>query len=218
MRFLCGGIASCVMSAFLAQAASVTSIPITGTGSSNGNWPIFDFVGPDFNATSHGGGGTFGLGFCGNGTCSLKEDIRAFDHLPEVDAGWSMGSFNGAEANFLRGTLFLPSFVTIPPVSQSLPEELTTQGSFHGDLTGFFETPDGINHRLFEVFLTGEVQITLSGFQGSPTESFFVGWASYEFTGTATETPEPGTVFYLATALALVAWRRRMRSSCFSRN
>jgi hypothetical protein len=202
------------MAGFFAPAACATGIPVTGTATF-GMWGLFDLTGPQFFASSHPpGGGAGGPGWCTDGACDLSgaTEIQAFPHFyPGCgDCGWSAGSLDGNAANLLEGALFLPEFVTIPPLPQDLPPEVTALGlyPFHGDLTGFFQSPDGSLRRVFEVELAGSVQVTLAGLEGPGQGSVHVDTAMYAFTGTATPMPEPASALCLAIGLAMIGFRK----------
>jgi hypothetical protein len=202
---------------FFASAAFASTIPITGTGSIGGE-SLFDLVGPGFSASSHPPGGPWLGGFCADGTCDLSSNgtqIQAWV-APLVcwgECGWSKGSLNGAYANALQGALFLPRFVSIPSLPQGLaPGDVTALGSypFSGDLTAFLQLPDGSQRPVFAVSLLGSVKVKL-GLQGSAPNVYFNS-SSYQFSGTATPTPEPGSVLCVGIALAMIGfWMRKTR-------
>ena len=203
--------------ALIVTAASATSIPITGAASSNGSWAIFEFTGSNFYATSHGVNGTFGLGWCIDGSCSLRSAIDALP-IPSpgiTDVGWSIASLNGIEASFLSGTLYVPGSVRLPPLGQEVPARVTALGSypFIGDFTGFLRLPDGTDRRLFEVVVKGRTRVTLDGLAGLNSGVMHVDDASYTFTGTATPTPEPGGMTLVAAALLALVLRKLTSSA-----
>ena len=198
--------------AWIVPAVFATGIPITGTASSNGDWAIFEFTGSNFYARSDGLNGTFGLGWCMDGTCSLRSAIYALP-IPSpgiTDVGGSIASLNGIDASFLSGTLYVPGSVRLPQLGPEVPAEVTALGSypFIGDLTAFRRLPDGTDRRLFEVVVKGLAQVTLDDLEGVDSRAMHVGDASYTFTGTATPTPEPGGLTLSAVALLALVLRK----------
>ena len=213
MKLLEFAVAFCTIAAAFAPAASATTLPFTGVaerGLIGGGWGIFELSGPGFYATSHGEGNDF-LASCTDGLCAITASAMfAIDvPLPGVpDFGWSMGSLDGKDANFLRGRLVFPEYAKIPVLPPTAVVTALGLYPFYGDLTGFFEGPDGVAHELFTVQLAGQARLQMATY-GSLSRPAPFRSGTYELTGTATPTPAWHYVL-LRIALAIIVPARHI--------
>jgi hypothetical protein len=201
----------------LAQVTWGDPIHFSGTGTWGGDFDNFTFAGHGLSlewATPIGPG--FVLETCSyNTVCNIT--TSAFTAGSEGFFGpvYNSGSFKGAMANTLFGELTFFGFASLAPFTGT--ETVDVPVTFSGEITGEEVAcvggigPCGVSGPVeFQLLMSGQGTADLffgGGANGAVLESI-----TYDFTGTARPTPEPGTLLLLGGGmLSLAPLVRRTR-------
>lgn len=197
------------------RTASASPIAITGTASEIGaNSANIQFSGSGVNVfSSTSDFGTAVLfcnpgGFC-NMTLTVPTSVAFEGFGTTVVDGLSNGSLSGVAANAIGGQLTFSGGAFIP--DGPFPADITIPVMVAGTIQGFNVTdcPEDCPATLLwslTISGTGEASFVNEG-----DNPFFYQLVNYTFAGTATPTPEPGTLILLAAGLSGIAlnWGRK---------
>jgi hypothetical protein len=221
-----------LISGICTSSSSANSIPITGYWNL-GDDSFFSISGPSLalgsdNPAEGGPGPT--VTSCPGGSCVLPPQTGGPFPSGQAVASGSGGTFNGVvmydltgSPSFTGGTYKLPSPVSAPPSTITLPLLAAIPSNLTGTLTGYGGSgvapccpfsegfPVTVGAPLLTFTLTGSGTADIYGFppvNGSNT--FTITDEQYNFTGVATVTPEPATSFMLALGFAALASALRL--------